>query len=771
LDDGIKVEEYGIDEGDTIRMTGRLKGGVGEGGVHVPEHITSENAKDLFKDLAMKLEILQKQNESLKEEVNRNSHNTVKGIRKVIQSGNKELAPKKFQSTALSGSFKTWAREVKDFARMADPAVVELMRHAEIAEGPIKAQDIIMEYVEMDKDLHYFITRFLDGEAKLLALNAEIGQNGVEHKSGSELWRLLTFNYEKRSAYNIVHVVEMIKNVEKAKTMADVQAKISTLQRLYIEFAKGFMESDDGDIGRVKKNLESNMVTIGYFDVFKKSDLFRILPENVMKDLRRSPEMNLEKISYNKLVETITQMVKDSNTAPVPMDLDALKEDKEEEANNTNANNKNEESPDVECGKCEDESYIQVYGSDGSLYYISPKGKGKGKGEGGKGSPTFDGNCLWCGRYGHRLRDCRAYTSHMQKGGAPMKGKGKGEQGKGDGFRGGFSKGYGKGDFGKGKSYGKGWNNYNNNGKGGFANAFGNEYAPNPVPVHNQPQSMYPQLMATPWQQGYVGSLCQMNIIKRAVTNVKNKYQALAKDEEEDDEDYWHEFPKINETKPTEKDMKVKKVVSIFSYEHWSSPPTCLDYLRFQEVVRKKVSQKERKMRIKKEKEEDNMLACLLAENEDHQGRLNQLDESEWEQVRFMVDSGASETVASTEKFKGIDLVETTITGTEYSAAGSGGKAITNMGEKRLEVMDENGTMSFMKVQMCDGLNPKKFLASVSRMNQAGHRVVFDDVESGSYIENKVTGVKTWLKQEGGVFFLDLWVSPVSTFHGQGNGM
>ena len=79
--------------------------------------------------------------------------------------------------------------------------------------------------------------------------------------------------------------------------------------------------------------------------------------------------------------------------------------------------------------------------------------------------------------------------------------------------------------------------------------------------------------------------------------------------------------------------------------------------------------------------------------------------------------------------------------------------------------------MMLMKVQMCDGLNPKKFLASVSRMNQAGRRVVFDDPQAGSYVENKSTGSKTWLRQEGGVFFLDLWVSPESTFGRQGNEM
>ena len=80
----------------------------------------------------------------------------------------------------------------------------------------------------------------------------------------------------------------MIRNVEKAKSMSDVQPKIATLQRLYIEFPKGFNESNDTDIKDARGKL-SGMTSVGYFEVFKKSDLLRILPENVLKDLRRSP--------------------------------------------------------------------------------------------------------------------------------------------------------------------------------------------------------------------------------------------------------------------------------------------------------------------------------------------------------------------------------------------------------------------------------------------------------------------------------------------------
>ena len=86
----------------------------------------------------------------------------------------------------------------------------------------------------------------------------------------------------------------MIRKVEKAKSISDVRPKIATLERLYIEYAKGFNESEDTDAKSAKGKL-GYMNTLGYFDVFKKADLLRILPESVLKDLKRSQHLNLEK--------------------------------------------------------------------------------------------------------------------------------------------------------------------------------------------------------------------------------------------------------------------------------------------------------------------------------------------------------------------------------------------------------------------------------------------------------------------------------------------
>jgi hypothetical protein len=44
----------------------------------------------------------------------------------------------------------------------------------------------------------------------------------------------------------------------------------------------------------------------------------------------------------------------------------------------------------------------------------------------------------------------------------------------------------------------------------------------------------------------------------------------------------------------------------------------------------------------------------------------------------------------------------------------------------------------------------------VSKAVKAGNVVVFD--EDGSYIENKLTGQKTWLTEEGGMYALKMWV-------------
>ena len=57
----------------------------------------------------------------------------------------------------------------------------------------------------------------------------------------------------------------------------------------------------------------------------------------------------------------------------------------------------------------------------------------------------------------------------------------------------------------------------------------------------------------------------------------------------------------------------------------------------------------------------------------------------------------------------------------------------------------------------------KKALGSVSQMVKNGNKLVFHQDSSGkdtSYIQNKRTNEKIWLRQESGVYVLDLMVAP-----------
>ena len=66
------------------------------------------------------------------------------------------------------------------------------------------------------------------------------------------------------------------------------------------------------------------MDTVVYFDVFKKSDLMRILPDTVMKDIRRSPVIKLETTNYQELLDIVQQIIKDHHWQVVPMEMVAV---------------------------------------------------------------------------------------------------------------------------------------------------------------------------------------------------------------------------------------------------------------------------------------------------------------------------------------------------------------------------------------------------------------------------------------------------------------
>ena len=157
---------------------------------------------------------------------------------------------------------------------------------------------------------------------------------------------------------------------------------------------------------------------------------------------------------------------------------------------------------------------------------------------------------------------------------------------------------------------------------------------------------------------------------------------------------------------------------------------------------------------LEKEQEEEKI-------NDDVKGKLdifmtiepegvNELEiTGEWEEIELAVDSGATETVVGEGDLLSIETKEGPASkrGTEYEVAN--GVRIPNLGEKKFTAHTEEGGVRTLTAQVCDVNKP---LLSVKKVIKGRNRVVID--EDGSYIESKVTGERTWLREQGGLFML-----------------
>ena len=123
-----------------------------------------------------------------------------------------------------------------------------------------------------------------------------------------------------------------------------------------------------------------------------------------------------------------------------------------------------------------------------------------------------------------------------------------------------------------------------------------------------------------------------------------------------------------------------------------------------------------------------------------------------WEEVKMYVDSGATETVLGIKMLESVETQEggAAKRGVKYEVAN--GVRIPNKGEKTFKGVSTEGCERGIVAQVAD---VNKALLSVSRMVKFGHRVVFD---AESYVEDKTTGEKMWLTEEGGMYALRLWV-------------
>ena len=87
------------------------------------------------------------------------------------------------------------------------------------------------------------------------------------------------------------------------------------------------------------------------------------------------------------------------------------------------------------------------------------------------------------------------------------------------------------------------------------------------------------------------------------------------------------------------------------------------------------------------------------------------------------------------------------------------GTHICNLGEKAFGACTDDGTLLKLRAQVTE---VNKALLSVHKVISAGNKVVFD--EDGSYIEDKVTQEKMWIREDRGMYMLRMWVRKPFSF-------
>jgi hypothetical protein len=356
--------------------------------------------------------------------------------------------------------------------------------------------------------------------------------------------------------------------------------------------------------------------------------------------------------------------------------------------------------------------------------------KGKGKGKGGKGGEKGARKCFNCGEEGHYKAQCPSnwYMPKTVWGSwwntLPFaKGKGKGKGGKGDSGKGGKGKAKGKGQYSPPVNMMGEWGDYGGGAgewaDGGFCDEGGawKQLGRLSVKISKVEVDVKPKAPSK-------------SKPLRPLLTEKFNFKLIAP-EENDDEDKNAEI---------EKSWLGKLVVKA---------PKTKPNVKNEEEIDAIIKEQKKQANTKK------LLGMLTKIGGEALSPCTQ-EEQGWKKLSMAVDSGACENVIdAVEEVPNYPVQEGKASRMGVKYASATGEEIANLGEVMLPMMTAEGTRRSMKMQAAEVSKP---LASVKRICEAGHTVVFD--ETGSFMFDKATGEVNYFREEGGNYMLDVWVPP-----------
>ena len=243
------VSDCNVTHGSTLYASGKLNGAAA---------MTAEEITHAFNMMSAQLQQAQKAlaaeqgtTGDFHQSTNRGGDSGIIGANRRGQM--KEAWPKKSTYIQVSGNFKSWAKDMKDYLALHDESIKELIEYFD--SNWTMGQKLSYEEidkccanrevdVDVDSALHMVIGAFLEGESKMLTDTAEVNnpENLEMHKCGLELW----------GAFNVMSIFGSIHDFQAAKKIQNVMSKPNALERRHQKCYRQAVASKEPEFVKMK---------------------------------------------------------------------------------------------------------------------------------------------------------------------------------------------------------------------------------------------------------------------------------------------------------------------------------------------------------------------------------------------------------------------------------------------------------------------------------------------------------------------------------------
>ena len=308
----------------------------------------------------------------------------------------KTMEPKVFDGK-VEGNFRNWAKKVRAYCNGSRPGFKHFLQWIEKQEIPINPNhmpEVRWEYKEAaNQELYDFlIMRTADAAQVVVELSED---------NGLEAWRQLVRRFDPIGESYVLDQMGSLMNVEQCAKLADLPGAIARWEKSHNMYMRRTGKTGVPEEWRIP--LLMKMVPKSHAHEIQVRHKFAT-PEEKTYD--RFSRMLIE-MAGERIYEFNRSRGKDDmDVDPVDLDEAEYSEKEWEEWNSQRQSELEEEL-----------SWLGTKGKGKG----SKGNKGKGKGgkasapAGGKGGSSFEGNCLWCHKYGHQKKDCREFDAWKKK--------------------------------------------------------------------------------------------------------------------------------------------------------------------------------------------------------------------------------------------------------------------------------------------------------------------------------------------------------------------